>query len=166
MASPKKSRASAAGERTVVSLNRRARFDYEIGDVYEAGLVLSGTEVKSLRSGKATIAEAYAGPSEGEIFLFNANIPVYANAAALASHEPKRPRKLLLHKREASKLMGAVQKQGITLVPMAIYFNARGRAKLELGVGKGKKLYDKRESQKNKDWSRDQARLLRTKGRE
>lgn len=166
MGNAKKARETAGGERTIAALNRRARFDYEISDVYEAGLVLSGSEVKSLRTGKATIAEAYAGPQEGEIFLINANIPVYANAAALASHEPKRPRKLLLHKREAAKLMAAVQKQGITLVPMAIYFNKRGRAKLELGVGKGKKLYDKRESEKNKDWSRDQARLLRNRSRD
>jgi SsrA-binding protein len=166
MANAKKARETAGGERTIAALNRRARFDYEISDVYEAGLVLTGSEVKSLRTGKATIAEAYAGPNEGEIFLINANIPVYANAAALASHEPKRPRKLLLHKREAAKLLAAVQKQGITLVPMAIYFNKRGRAKLEIGVGKGKKLYDKRESQKNKDWSRDQARLLRSRTRD
>lgn len=166
MGAAKKARETAGGERTIAALNRRARFDYEIGEVYEAGLVLSGSEVKSLRTGKATIAEAYAGPSEGELFLINANIPVYANAAALASHEPKRPRKLLLHKREAAKLLSAVQKQGVTLVPMAIYFNKRGRAKLELGIGKGKKLYDKRESQKQKDWSRDQSRLLRNRGRE
>ena len=148
-----------------VAVNRRARFDYEISDVYEAGLMLHGTEVKSLRLGQASIAEAYIGPGReaesGALFIFNANIPEYQQAGAHLQHEPKRIRKLLLKKREIDKLLGSIQREGYTIVPLKLFFNGRGLAKLEIGLGKGKKLHDKRETQKNRDWTREKQRLLR-----
>ena len=147
----------------VVADNRKARFHYEIGDVFEAGIALSGTEVKSLRGGKATIGESYAGEKGGEIFLVNAYIPEYLQANRF-NHEPKRPRKLLLHRKEVNKLVAAVQREGMTIVPLKIYFNARGRAKVELALARGKKLHDKRETDKARDWSRERGRLLRDKG--
>lgn len=150
------------GRRTVAE-NRRARFDYAIGEVVEAGLMLTGTEVKALREGKANIAESYAAPENGEIWLINANIPQYS-AGNRENHEPKRPRKLLLHKREIARLTQAVERKGFTLAPLRLYFNARGIAKLELGVGQGKKTRDKRETVKDRDWSRQKQRLLREKG--
>jgi SsrA-binding protein len=143
--------------------NRRARFDYEIGETFEAGLVLTGTEVKSLRNGKATIAESYATTKDGEIYLVNANIPEYLEANRF-NHSPRRDRKLLLHKREITKLAQGVERQGMTVVPLKIYFNEKGRAKIELALARGKKLYDKREADKRRDWSREKARLLREKG--
>jgi SsrA-binding protein len=143
--------------------NRRARFDYEIGETFEAGLVLTGTEVKSLRNGKATIAESYATSKDGEIYLVNANIPEYLEANRF-NHSPRRDRKLLLHKREIAKLAQGVERQGMTVVPLKIYFNAKGRAKIELALARGKKLHDKREADKQRDWSREKARLLREKG--
>jgi SsrA-binding protein len=146
----------------VVADNRKARFHYEITDTLEAGIALTGTEVKSLREGKATIGEAYAGPSGEELFLFNAHIPEYLQANRF-NHETRRPRRLLLHKRQISKLLGATQREGYTLVPLKIYFNDRGRAKVELGLGRGKKLHDKRESERQKDWDRERARLMRGK---
>ena len=149
--------------RRVVADNRSARFHYAIEDTVEAGIALSGTEVKSLRNGKATIGEAYAGPSGSDLMLFNANIPEYLEANRF-NHEPKRPRRLLLHRRQIDKLIGATQRQGMTVIPLKIYFNERGRAKVELGLGKGKQLHDKRESVKQRDWQRDKARLLRDKG--
>ncbi len=149
--------------RRVVADNRAARFHYAIEDTFEAGIALSGTEVKSLRNGKATIGEAYAGPSGNDLMLFNANIPEYLEANRF-NHEPKRPRRLLLHRRQIDKLIGATQRQGMTVVPLKIYFNDRGRAKVELGLGKGKQLHDKRETSKERDWQRDKARLLRDKG--
>ena len=146
-----------------VAQNRRARRDYFIDEQFEAGLVLTGTEVKSLREGHANIQEAYANEAGGEIWLRNAYIAEYANAAG-QNHEPRRPRKLLLKKREIEKLIGAVQRQGMTLVPLSLYFNARGIAKLQIGVARGKKAIDKRETEKKRDWEREKARLLREKG--
>ncbi len=147
----------------VVADNRKARFNYEIMDTYEAGISLTGTEVKSLREGKATIGEAYAGPSGDEIFLFNAYIPEYLQANRF-NHETRRPRRLLLHKRQINKLIGATQREGFTVIPLKIYFNDRGRAKVELGLGRGKKLHDKREAEKQRDWNREKARLMRARG--
>jgi len=131
----------------VVAENRKARFNYSIEDTVEAGIALTGTEVKSIRNGKTTIAESYADSKGGEIWLINANIPEYLQANRF-NHEPKRPRKLLLHKKQINKLMGAVDRDGMTLIPLKLYFNERGRAKLLLAVAKGKKLHDKRESEK------------------
>jgi SsrA-binding protein len=147
----------------VVADNRRARFNYEIGETFEAGIALTGTEVKSLRSGKATIAESYADSRAGELWLVNANIPEYLQASRL-NHAPKRPRKLLLHKRQIAKLIGAVEREGMTVVPLKLYFNEKGRAKLEIAVARGKKLHDKRETDKKRSWDRERARLLRNKG--
>lgn len=147
----------------VVAENRKARFNYAIEDTLEAGLVLTGTEVKSIRTGKATIAESYADSRGGEIWLVNANIPEYLQANRF-NHEPRRDRKLLLHKRQVNKLIGAVEREGMTLIPLKLYFNERGRAKLELALAKGKKLHDKRESEKKRDWSREKGRLMRLKG--
>lgn len=147
----------------VVADNRKARYHYEILENFEAGIALTGTEVKSLRTGKATIAEAYAGPSGEELFLFNANIPEYLQANRF-NHEPRRPRRLLLHKRQINKLIGAVQRDGYTLIPLKVYFNERGRAKVDIGLGKGKKLHDKRETEKERSWNREKARLMRDKG--
>jgi len=147
----------------VVADNRKARFNYEIGEVFEAGIALTGTEVKSLRSGKATIAESYADSRGGELWLINSNIPEYLQASRF-NHLPKRPRKLLLHKRQVNKLAGAVEREGMTLVPLKLYFNERGRAKIEIALGRGKKLHDKRETLKKRSWDRERSRLLREKG--
>jgi len=146
-----------------VAENRRARFNYHIEDTYEAGLALQGTEVKALRAGEATIAESYAEVRDGQVWLVNSNIPEYSHGNRL-NHEPRRPRKLLLHEREIEKLFGAVERKGMTLVPLSIYFNARGRAKVELALAKGKQDHDKRQSIKERDWKRDKARLMREKG--
>jgi SsrA-binding protein len=147
----------------VVADNRKARFNYEIGEVFEAGIALTGTEVKSLRLGKATIAESYADSRGGEIWLINSNIPEYLQASRF-NHEPKRRRKLLLHKRQVNKLAGAVEREGMTLVPLKLYFNERGRAKIEIALGRGKKLHDKRETLKQRSWQREKGRLMREKG--
>jgi SsrA-binding protein len=144
----------------VVADNRKARYNYAIESSLEAGIMLSGSEVKSLRVGKASIAESYAHAKDGEIWLVNANIPEYLMANRF-NHEPKRTRKLLVRKNEARKLAAAVNREGMTLVPLRLYFNARGRAKLELGLARGKKLHDKRETEKKRDWARDKARLMR-----
>jgi len=149
--------------RRLVADNRRARFDYEITDTLEAGIELVGTEVKSLREGKATISESYAGEKGGELWLYNAYIPEYLQANRF-NHETRRPRKLLVHRREIAKLAAATQREGMTLVPLKLYFNDRGRAKLELAVASGKKLHDKRETEKKRDWGREKARLLRDRG--
>ncbi len=149
--------------RKIVAENRRARHEYFIGDVIEAGIMLTGTEVKALREGKANIAESYAAPEDGAIWLINANIPEYS-AGNRENHEPKRKRKLLLHKREIERLSKAVERQGFTLTPLRLYFNERGRAKLELGIGEGKKLHDKRDTSKERDWNRQKQRLLRDRG--
>jgi SsrA-binding protein len=147
----------------LVADNRKARFNFEIEDKLEAGIVLTGSEVKSLRAGKANIGDAYAADEGGEIYLLNAHIAEYAQAGR-ANHDPKRPRKLLLHARERDRLLGAIQRQGMTVVPLKLYFNARGLAKLELGLAKGKKLHDKRETEKRRDWERQKGRLMREKG--
>jgi SsrA-binding protein len=146
----------------VVADNRKARHNFFIENSLEAGLVLTGSEVKSLRSGKATIAESYAQAKDGELFLVNAYIPEYAMANRF-NHEPRRVRKLLVRKTEVRKLAAAVQREGMTLIPLKLYFNAKGIAKIELGVARGKKLHDKRETEKKRDWARDKARLLRVK---
>lgn len=148
---------------TIAAANRRARFNYEIGQTYEAGLQLTGTEVKSLREGRSNIADSYAGEKGGELFLYNAYIPEYLQANRF-QHETRRPRKLLLHKKEINRLTGAVQREGMTIVPLKIYFNDRGRAKVELALARGKKLHDKRETEKKRDWNREKGRLLRDKG--
>ncbi len=147
----------------VVAENRKARFNYAIEDSIEAGVALTGTEVKSIRTGKATIAESYADARDGEIWLVNANIPEYLQANRF-NHAPKRPRKLLLHKRQVNKLIGAVEREGMTLVPLKLYFNEQGRAKVELALAKGTKLHDKRETEKKRDWNREKGRLLRARG--
>lgn len=155
--------AKAKDDRKIVAENRRARHEYFIEDVIEAGLVLTGTEVKALREGKANIAESYASPEDGAIWLINANIPEYS-AGNRENHEPKRKRKLLLHKREIARLAQAVERKGYTLTPLRLYFNDRGRAKLEIGLAQGKKLHDKRETSKDRDWNRQKQRLLRDRG--
>ena len=146
------------------ALNRKARHEYAILETVEAGIVLTGTEVKSLRKGQASIQESFAGGKDGGIYLFNAYIAEYAQAGQHLQHETHRPRALLLHKREKNKLLGAVKKEGLTIVPLALYFNGRGIAKVELGLAKGKHKADKRESMKQRDWQRDKARLMRDKG--
>lgn len=143
--------------------NRKARFNYEIGEVFEAGISLTGTEVKSVRAGKATIAESYADARGGEIWLINATIPEYLQAHHF-NHAPKRPRKLLLHKSQINKLAGAVEREGMTIVPLKLYFNERGRAKVEIALARGKKLHDKRETLKKRSWERERGRLMRAKG--
>lgn len=150
--------------RRIAAQNRRARFDYFIEDTLEAGLMLTGTEVKSLRTGKASINESYAGLDHGELYLFNAHIPEYLQAGRWLQHEVRRKRKLLVHRRELNKLMGAIKQKGVTLVPMSVYFNDRGIAKVQIGVATGKKKVDKRETEKERSWQRDKARLMREKG--
>lgn len=149
--------------RKVVAENRRARFDYEILETFEAGLELAGTEVKSLRESRASLADSYAGPQGRELFLLNAHIPEYGLGNRF-NHEPRRPRKLLLHRRQVDKLLGGIQKEGLTIVPLRIYFNDRGRAKAEVALARGKKLHDKRDTQKERSWQRDKARLMRERG--
>lgn len=147
----------------IAAQNRRARHDYMIESTVEAGIVLVGTEVKSLRSGQASIAEAFAREQDGELFLMNAHIPEYKQAHRLLQHELKRPRKLLLHRREMSKLAISIKREGMTIIPLIIYFNPRGVAKVQLGLAKGKRKEDKREADKARDWQREKARLLRNK---
>jgi SsrA-binding protein len=151
------------GNARVVAHNRKARFNYAIGETLEAGIALTGTEVKSLRQGKATIAESYADSRGGEIWLVNANIPEYLQGGRF-NHAPKRLRKLLLHRRQINKLIGAVEREGMTLVPLKLFFNDKGRAKVELALARGKKLHDKRETEKKRSWERERGRLLRAKG--
>ncbi|MGV6820704.1 MAG: SsrA-binding protein SmpB [Parvularcula sp.] len=165
MASPKKKNKESAHRD--IAANRRARFNYAIGEVLEAGLVLTGTEVKALREGKANIAESYCSPEPGpngtEIWLINANIPEYS-AGNRQNHEPKRPRKLLLSRRQISSLTQAVERKGYTIVPLKLKFNDRGRVKLDIALAEGKKIHDKRETQKKRDWGREKQRLLRKGG--
>jgi len=148
----------------IAAQNRRARFDYFIDDTPEAGIMPAGTEVKSLRGGRASINESYAGERDGELFLFNAYIPEYQQAGRWLQHETKRPRKLLVHRREMDRLLGSIRREGTTLVPLSVYFNDRGIAKVELGLARGKRKVDKRETEKERDWKRDKARLIRDKG--
>lgn len=156
-------RTESFDKKKVVAENRRARFDYAIEDRFEAGIALTGTEVKSLRFGEGSIAESYAEVRAEEIWLINANVPEFSHGNRF-NHEPKRPRKLLLNSREIARLHGAVARQGMTLVPLSIYFNSRGRAKVELALARGRKAPDKREYQKEKDWKREQGRLMRERG--
>ena len=146
-----------------VAENRKARFSYEVLDTYEAGLVLTGTEVKSLREGKANIQESYASVEGGEIWLINSYLPEYLQGNRF-NHAPRRRRKLLLKKREMARLAQGVEREGMTMVPLKIYFNERGRAKLLLAIARGKKLHDKRETEKARDWNREKARLLKERG--
>ncbi|MFN3229817.1 MAG: SsrA-binding protein SmpB [Asticcacaulis sp.] len=152
-----------ATDRKQIAENRRARFDYFLEETMEAGLALTGTEVKSLRTGRANIAESYAAIEGDQIVLINADIPPYGHANRF-NHEPRRPRKLLLHRRQIEKLIGAVQRDGRTLIPLSLYFNEKGLAKLEIALAKGKKLHDKREASAERDWQRDKARLLKQFG--
>ncbi len=147
----------------VIADNRKARFNYEIGETFEAGIALTGTEVKSLRQGKATIAESYADTRGREIWLVNANIPEYLQASRF-NHAPKRPRKLLLHRGQIDKLASGVEREGMTIVPLKMYFNEKGRAKVEIALARGKKLHDKRETEKKRSWEREKGRLMRMKG--
>ena len=147
----------------IVADNRKARFNYAIQEAFEAGVALTGSEVKSLRQGKASIAESYAAARDGELWLFNSNITEYKQAGRF-NHATKRPRKLLLHRRQINKLIGAVEREGMTVVPLKLYFNDKGRAKVELALARGKKLHDKRETEKKRDWQREKGRLLRQKG--
>jgi len=160
MAEPKKKGLISHG---MAAQNRKARFDYSIKDTVEAGLVLKGPEVKSLRLGRATLNEAWAGEREGEMWLFNAYIPEY-QGGVLSRFEPRAPRKLLLKKKEIVKLLSAVARQGVTLVPLDIHFNDQGRAKVLLGVGEGRQKQDKRSYIADRDWARDKARLMRARG--
>ena len=154
----------AAFDKTkVVAENRRARFDYFVEERFEAGIELKGTEVKALRTGEGSIAEAYATVDGEEVWLINSHIPEYSHGNR-QNHEPRRRRKLLLRSREIDKLQGAITRQGLTLVPLSIYFNSRGRAKIELALAKGKKAHDKRETIKERDWKREQGRLMRQNG--
>ncbi|MDB5414251.1 MAG: SsrA-binding protein [Rubritepida sp.] len=158
-------------KKTIISIgtaaqNRRARFDYTIGQTFEAGLVLYGPEVKSLRLGRASIAEAWAGEREGEMFLFGCHIPEYQAGSFMAKFDPVRPKKLLLHQKEIRTLVGAVTRDGATLVPIEILFNEKGRAKVVIGLAVGKKLHDKRHAIASRDWQRDKARMMRNKGGE
>ncbi len=147
----------------VVADNRKARFHFEWLERFEAGIVLKGSEVKSMRAGSVHIAESYAGAEGGEIWLYNAYIPEYLQSNRF-NHEERRPRKLLLHKRQVNRLIGAVERQGLTLVPLKLYFNERGKAKVEIALAKGKKIHDKRQTEKQRDWNREKARLMREKG--
>ena len=150
-------------ERLVVATNRKAHHHYQILETVEAGLSLQGPEVKSLRQGKASIGESYADPRAGDLWLVNANIPEYQQAGRF-THAPKRRRRLLLHRRQIDKLAGAVEREGMTIVPLKLYFNERGRAKLEIALARGKKLHDKRETERKRSWERERGRLLRAKG--
>ncbi len=163
-----KEKAAAAGKTPitkakVIAENRRAKFDYFLEDNLEAGIMLLGTEIKALRMGRANIAESYASVEGREIVLINADIPPYAQANRF-NHEPRRPRKLLLHRKQIDRLIGAVQKDGQTIIPIRLYLNEDGKAKLEIALAKGKKLHDKRETSAERDWQRDKARLMRDKG--
>src|SRR5687768_886482 len=155
--------AKAAAAAQIAAQNRKARHDYFIEDTLEAGIMLAGTEVKALRGGKASIGEAFAGEQGGELYLFNAYIPEY-EAANRFNHQPRRPRKLLVHKRQMERLLGQIRREGVTVVPLSFYFNPRGIVKVELGLARGKRKVDKRASEKEKDWKRDKARLMRNRG--
>ncbi|MBH5322279.1 SsrA-binding protein SmpB [Aurantiacibacter sediminis] len=144
----------------IVAENRKARFNYHIEETFEAGIALQGTEVKALRAGEGSIAESYAEVKDGEVFLVNANIPEFSHGNR-NNHKPKRPRKLLLHRREVDKMFGATERKGMTLVPLSVYFNGRGRAKVELALAKGKQAHDKRQTIKDRDWKRDKARIIK-----
>jgi SsrA-binding protein len=157
---PKKGEEKDKGGGKLIADNRRARYDYFIEETIEAGIMLTGTEVKSLRQGRATISDAHAGEMKGELWIFNINIPEYS-AGNRYNHEPKRARKLLVHRKQMDKLLGQVKMKGLTLVPLKMYFNVRGIVKLLLGLGKGKKEYEKRDTIKKRDWERQQRELMK-----
>lgn len=161
MAKKKKDKGGLLTIDATVAENRRARFDYALEEMFIAGISLTGTEVKSLRHGQCSLNESYVGPKKGEIFLFNAHIPEYPPAGAHLQHAPTRPRRLLLKKKEIDKLLGAVTREGYTIVPTKIYFNGRGLAKLQLALAKGKKEHDKRHDIKKRDWDRQKARVMK-----
>jgi SsrA-binding protein len=146
----------------VVADNRKARFNFYVGETFEAGIMLTGTEVKSLRGGRSNLTDAYASEHKGELYLYNAYIPEYLQANRY-NHETKRPRKLLLHKRQINKLVGAVNREGMTIVPLKLYFNDDGRAKCEIALAKGKKAHDKRQTEKERDWGREKSRLMKSR---
>ena len=156
---PKKKKDS----RPAIAVNRKARFNYEILDTFEAGLQLLGSEVKSLRAGKANIAESYASVEDGELWLVNADIPTFAQAS-WNNHAPRRHRKLLLHQKEVHKLIGGIERDGMTVVPLKLYFNDRGLAKLQIALARGKKVHDKRQTEKDRSWQRDKQRIMRDRG--
>ena len=164
MAKKKDNTSGLISKNKTVAENKKARFDYALEDKFEAGIMLAGTEVKSLRMGQANIKEAYVGPKDGEIWLFNANIPEYQQASQHFQHDPKRPRKLLLHKREVDKLLGAANRDGYSILPLRLFFNGRGLAKLDIALGKGKKAHDKRDVKKKRDWEKQKGRIMRDKG--
>ena len=147
-----------------IAENRKARFEYFVTDTWEAGIMLTGTEVKALRKGSTNIAESYASPEEDGMWLINSYIPEHQSSGAFFNHEPRRKRKLLLHKSEIHKMILAVERKGLTIVPLELYFNERGRAKLKLGLAEGKKLHDKRDTEKTRDWNREKSRIMREKG--
>ena len=157
----KKNKTGLISTNQTVAVNKRARFDYALEDTFEAGITLVGTEVKSLRHGQCSIKESYIAYKDGEIWAYNINIPEYSQAGPQQQHDPKRTRKLLLKKREIDKLMGATTREGYTIVPTKIYFNARGLAKIEIALAKGKKLHDKRETKKDRDWKKQKARVMK-----
>lgn len=156
-----KKKSGLISSNATVADNRRAFYDYHIEDKFEAGIALVGTEVKSLRMGQCSLKEAHVGDHKGALCLINTHIPEYQQAGQHLQHEPKRIRRLLLHKKQINKLMGSVARAGYTILPLRLYFNERGVAKLEIGLAKGKKLYDKRETEKNRDWQRDKARIMK-----
>lgn len=161
MAASRKKKDNANG---LIAENRRARYEYALTDTFEAGIELTGTEVKSLRQGQANIAESYVSFENGEVVLINANIPEYQQAGQFFNHEPRRPRRLLLNKKEIVRLAQAVDRQGMTIAPLRLYFNDRGLVKLQIAVAQGKKMHDKRETERRRDWQRQKARLLRERG--
>ncbi len=163
MAKKNKSKSGLISTNQTVAENRRAKFDYHIEEKFECGIALTGSEVKSLRRGGASINEAHAAEKNGEMWLYNAHIAENQFSGKHLQHEPRRKRKLLLHRKEINKLMGAVNKQGYTIVPLRIYFNDKGLVKVEIALAKGKKLYDKRETEKSRDWGRQKQRLLKTR---
>lgn len=160
----KKAKSGLISTDKVVADNRRANYEYELTDRFEAGIVLTGTEVKSLRHGQCSLAESYVGPKGDEIWIHNMHIPEYMQASQHLQHDPKRPRKLLLKKREIGKLLGGVNKEGMTITATKIYFNKTGLAKIEIALAKGKKIHDKRQTEKDRDWKRDKQRLMRERG--
>ena len=160
MSSKSGGRKKSQNEYSVIADNRKATFQYEIEDTFEAGIVLTGSEIKSIRQNKVNIRESYASAENGEIFLINCNIPRYQNSIT-TNYNPKRVRKLLLNKKEINKLLAATQKKGMTLIPTKMYFNKKGLAKIGIGIGKGRKIHDKREVKKTRDWERQKARLLK-----
>jgi SsrA-binding protein len=164
MAAQKKEKKSAMlTTDALIAENRRARFDYELEERFEAGIMLLGSEVKSLRLGQCTVTESHVAPQKGEIWIWNLHIPEYKQAGPHLQHPPRRPRKLLLKAKEVKKLIGAVAKEGYTIVPTKLYFNKRGKAKLEIALAKGKKIHDKRADSKERDWNRDKRRIMRDK---